>query len=55
MVEGEVSEADAEKYNTLVDEIEAIEQEMDDSNTELMKIQEAFAAKHGYELQPIEE
>ena len=55
LVEGEVSEADAEKYNTLVDEIEAIEQEMDDSNTELMKIQEAFAAKHGYELQPIEE
>lgn len=50
----ELSEADAEKYNTLVEEINALDQEMEAANNELISIQEAFAANHGYELQPVE-
>jgi hypothetical protein len=50
----ELSEEDADKYNTLVDEINAIDQEMETANNELISIQEEFAANHGYELQPVE-
>lgn len=54
LVSDEVSESDAEKYNTLVDEINALDQEMETANNELIQIQETFAANHGYELQPAE-
>ena len=50
----ELPEADAEKYNTLVEEINALDQEMEAANNELISIQETFAANHGYELQPVE-
>ena len=50
----ELPEADAEKYNTLVEEIETLDQEAEAANNELISIQEAFAANHGYELQPVE-
>lgn len=52
LVQGELPEADADKYDALVDEISAINQEMETANNDLMEIQEAFAARHGYELQP---
>lgn len=51
----ELPEADADKYNALVDEINAIDQEMEAANNDLIQIQEIFAANHGYELQPAEE
>jgi hypothetical protein len=50
----ELPEADADKYNTLVDEINAIDQEMEAANNDLILTQETFAANHGYELQPAE-
>lgn len=50
----ELPEAEAEKYNTLVEEINAIDQEMVAANNELSNIQETFAANHDYELQPIQ-
>lgn len=50
----ELPEADAEKYNTLVEEISALDQEAEAANNELISIQETFAANHGYELQPVE-
>ena len=50
----ELPEAEAEKYKTLVEEINAIDQEMVTANSELSSIQETFAANHDYELQPIE-
>lgn len=52
LVQGELPEADADKYETLLDEISAINQEMETANNDLMEVQEAFAARHGYELQP---
>ena len=51
----ELSEEDASKYETLVNEINAIDQEMQSANNDLIAIQESFAANHGYELQPAEE
>lgn len=51
----ELSEEDASKYETLVNEINAIDQEMEAANNDLITIQEAFAANHDYELQPTEE
>ena len=51
----ELSEEDASKYETLVNEINAIDQEMETANNDLISIQETFAANHGYELQPEEE
>lgn len=51
----ELSEEDASTYETLVNEINAIDQEMEAANTELINIQESFAANHGYELEPGEE
>ena len=51
----ELPEEDADKYNTLVNEINAIDQEMEAANNKLILIQEEFAVNHGYELQPIEE
>lgn len=50
----EVSEEDASKYETLVEEINALDQEMETANNELIEIQETFATNHGYELQPAE-
>ena len=51
----ELPEAEAEKYNTLVEEINAIDQEMAAANTELSNIHETFAANPDYELQPIQD
>ena len=51
----ELPEEDADKYNTLVNEINAIDQVMEAANNNLILIQEEFATNHGYELQPIEE
>ena len=51
----ELSEEDASKYETLVNEINAIDQEMEAANNDLIAIQEAFATNHDYELQPTEE
>ncbi len=51
----ELSEDDASEYETLVNEINAIDQEMEVANNDLIYIQETFAANHDYELQPTEE
>ena len=55
LVSEELSEEDADKYETLVGEMNALDQEMQIANNELIWIQETFAANHGYELQPEEE
>lgn len=55
LTQNELTEEEADKYNALVEEINALDQEMEAANNDLISIQEAFAANHGYELQPAEE
>lgn len=54
LASNELPEEDADKYNTLVDEINALDEEMEAANNELILTQETFASNHGYELQPAE-
>ena len=48
----ELPENEADKYNALVEEITALDQEMEAVNNDLIVIQAQFAANHGYELAP---
>ena len=51
----ELPEEDANRYNELVNEISALDQEMEQVNNELIDIQAQFASNHWYELQPTED
>ena len=47
----ELSEEDANRYETLVEEINALDQEMEAANNELVEIQTQFAQNHWYQLE----
>jgi hypothetical protein len=47
----EVSEEEKVKYESLLSEIESLDEELNESNNNLMSIQEQFAKKYGYELE----
>ena len=51
MGKDEVSEEEAGKYESLLNEIESLDKELNESNNNLMTIQEQFAQKYGYELE----
>lgn len=51
----ELPEDEANEYNALVEEINALDQEMETVNNDLIDIQAQFAANHGYELAPTTE
>ena len=51
----ELTEEQAAAYDSIVAEINSIDDELSVANEELMTIQENFANAHGYELNPSEE
>lgn len=51
MGKDEVSEEESGKYESLLNEIESLDKELNESNNNLMAIQEQFAKKYGYELE----
>ena len=52
----ELTEEDANKYETLVEEINAIDQELDAANNNMVNIQSEFAQNHWFQLEePAEE
>lgn len=51
----DVNEEENAKYESLLDEIEALDKELNESNNNLMTIQEQFAQNHGFELEANEE
>lgn len=52
--EEELTEEQATMYDTLITEIDNINQELEDANTNLIAIQDQFAIDHGYELEDAE-
>lgn len=49
--EDQLTEEQAAAYDTIVDEIERIDSELNEANNNLISIQEQFAINHGYELE----
>ena len=47
----ELTDEEADKYNTLVEEINALDQEMEAANYDLVEIQSQFAQNHWYQLE----
>lgn len=47
----ELTEEEADKYNALVEEINALDQEMEVANNNLVEIQSQFAQNHWYQLE----
>lgn len=47
----ELTEEEADKYNALVEEINALDQEMEAANKNLVEIQSQFAQNHWYQLE----
>ena len=47
----EISEEENSKYESLLDEIEILDKELNESNDNLMIIQEEFAKNHGFQLE----
>ena len=47
----ELTEEEADKYNALVEEINALDQEMEAANYDLVEIQSQFAQNHWYQLE----
>ena len=50
-IEDQLTEEQAATYDTIVDEIERIDSELNEANNNLILIQEQFASNHGYELE----
>jgi len=56
LVSEELTEEEADKYNTLIEEINAIDQEMQAANDNMVTIQSEFAQNHWFQLEePAEE
>ena len=56
LVSEELTEEEADKYNTLIEEINAIDQEMQAANDSMVTIQSEFAQNHWFQLEePAEE
>ena len=56
LISEELTEEEADKYNTLIEEINAIDQEMQAANDNMVTIQSEFAQNHWFQLEePAEE
>ena len=56
LVSEELTEEEADKYNTLIEEINAIDEEMQAANDNMVTIQSEFAQNHWFQLEePAEE
>lgn len=53
--QGEITEEENSKYESLLSEIETLDKELNESNDNLMTIQEEFAKNHGFQLEANEE
>ena len=54
-VRGELSEEEAASYDAIINEIEAIDAELTEANSNLIIIQETFAKNNWFDLQPVDE